>query len=66
MLKALVSVAMLTVISGGALLVGGCKSDTASSSSTQQPYGLTGTSEQPKAYSNSHVDSKGHYRPDWE
>lgn len=61
MLKKLTTIALTAAIATSALLLVGCSSQ---SGTQDRPYGLTGTSER-KQYTNQHVDSKGHYRPDW-
>jgi len=65
MLKKLLSVTFTAVVvSAGVLLVGGCKSDT-NTSTASSPYGLTGSTET-RQPSYSHVNSKGTYQSAWQ
>ena len=45
MFKTLITVSTLTILAGGSLLLAGCASDK-SAQPTNQPYGLTGSSDQ--------------------
>jgi hypothetical protein len=61
-MRKLLTVAVVAVVSGSALLAGGC-----ASSESEQPYGLTGETQYPQTWQERqrYTDQKGHYHAEW-